>query len=128
MHTYTFHRLQLIVSVTLLYQSHLKPASRDSITLFDMSQQYLSIYEAAASCQERLRQCLKPLDFPALENDDWARKRLADFNLWASGSRALSKQRTLDERLATQPQAKKVVIDLLCLLEVFVQQCQSTGK
>ena len=92
-----------------------------------MSQPYRSIDEAATACRQHLQQ---RVDFSILSpsgDDEWARKRLADFNLWISSSGALAKH-SLDERLAAQPEARNVLVNLLCLLEVFLSQCQTTGE
>lgn len=92
-----------------------------------MSRPYSTIFEAATTCCLRLQQNTNAMDFPALVHDEWARKRLADFNLWASGSGALAKQRALDLRLVSQPQVKEVVINLLSLLETYLAKCQEAG-
>ncbi|KAG0648343.1 hypothetical protein D0Z07_5176 [Hyphodiscus hymeniophilus] len=91
-----------------------------------MSQPHRSIYEAATACKQCLQQIAELSGLSALAHDEWSHKRLADFNLWISGSGALAKH-SLDERLAAQPEVRKVLINVLCLLEVFLGQCQ-TGE
>jgi hypothetical protein len=92
-----------------------------------MSQPYHSIYEAAIACRQHLQQSVDFSRLPPLGDSEWARKRLADFNLWISSSGALAKH-SLDERLAAQPEARNVLVNLLCLLEVFLSQCQTTSE
>ncbi len=61
--------------------------------------------------------------------DEWARKRLGDFNLWASGSAALAKEHaSLDAKLSTTITTRRVFINLLCLLEALVVECQHQGE
>lgn len=51
--------------------------------------------------------------------------RLVDFNLWVSGSGALAKARmSLDVRLAEDPNVYAVILNLLCLLETLLGNCQ----
>ncbi|KAK2786998.1 hypothetical protein FQN52_007440 [Onygenales sp. PD_12] len=83
------------------------------------------IYDATIACRKTLQQCVK---LPALMNDEWARKRLAEFNLWAYGSGASSKERaSLDERLASKPDASVVVTNLIRLLQRLLVNCQRIG-
>ncbi|KAH6845817.1 hypothetical protein B0I37DRAFT_344991 [Chaetomium sp. MPI-CAGE-AT-0009] len=81
-----------------------------------------SIFEATSACRQRLRECI---DNPALMADEWSRKRLADFNLWASDSGALAKKRaSLDQRLEKHT-VREVIVNLLSLLESLLARCQS---
>lgn len=82
-----------------------------------------SIFEATLACRQRLRECI---DTPTLMVDEWPRKRLADFNLWASDSGALAKKRaSLDQRLADKPTVCEVILNLLNLLESLLARCAS---
>ncbi|KAK2800230.1 hypothetical protein FQN50_008194 [Emmonsiellopsis sp. PD_5] len=90
-----------------------------------MEGQARPIYHATIACRKTLQQCV---NLPALMNDEWARKRLADFNLWASGSGASAGERaSLDERLASKPDARVVVTNLLLLLQRLLVHCQRVG-
>ena len=61
--------------------------------------------------------------------NEWPRKRLADFNLWASDSGALAKKRaSLDQRLAEKHMVREVILNLLNLLESLLARCQSRGN
>ena len=85
-----------------------------------------SIYEASSACRKVLEQCL---DVESLMVDEWPRKRLADFNIWASGSGALAKKKaSLDQRLATKQNVYSVIINLLSLLESLIGECQRRGR
>ncbi|KAK1447344.1 protein kinase domain-containing protein [Colletotrichum melonis] len=89
-----------------------------------MALAYSSIYEASLSCRERLQECVAQ---PALMTDEWARKRLADFNLWAAGSGALARAHaSLDEQLSEKETVRSVLIDLLGLLEALTRRCLQT--
>ncbi|KAK3382917.1 hypothetical protein B0T24DRAFT_602981 [Lasiosphaeria ovina] len=92
----------------------------------DKPWEHRSIYEATSACRRRLRECI---DIPALMGDEWPRKRLADFNLWASDSGALAKQRaSLDQRLAEKQTVREVVLNLLGLLEGLLARCQDLAS
>ncbi|KAL4804113.1 hypothetical protein BDV18DRAFT_162522 [Aspergillus unguis] len=80
-----------------------------------------SIYEMTIACRSCLQQCI---DKQQLAEDEWARKRLADFNLWAAGSGASASDRaSLDQRLTRHPSVKSVVVNLLCLLQALLSRC-----
>lgn len=80
-----------------------------------------SIYEMAIACRMCLEQCV---DNQQLAEDEWARKRLADFNLWAAGSGASASGRaSLDQRLTSHPSVRSVVVNLLCLLQALLTRC-----
>ena len=92
----------------------------------DKPREHRSIYEATTACRQRLRECIGT---PALMGDEWPRKRLADFNLWASDSGALAKQHaSLDQRLAEKQMVREVVLNLLSLLEGLLARCQKLGE
>lgn len=85
-----------------------------------------SIFEATSACRQRLRECINN---PTLMVDEWPRKRLADFNLWASDSGALAKKRaSLDRRLAEKHTVREVILNLLNLLENLLARCLSLGR
>ncbi|KAK0672562.1 hypothetical protein QBC41DRAFT_19580 [Cercophora samala] len=82
-----------------------------------------SILAATSACRQRLTECIA---MPALMADEWPRKRLADFNLWASDSGAMAKQRaSLDRRLADKHTVREVTLNLLNLLENLLIRCKS---
>ncbi|KAK5000610.1 WD repeat-containing protein 88 [Elasticomyces elasticus] len=88
-------------------------------------EEQLSIFDAATVCHQRLRECL---EIPSLMERAWAENRLADFNLWAAGVGAFSQRKaSLDERLAFQPDAVAVVVNLLVLLAELVERCKELG-
>lgn len=60
--------------------------------------------------------------------NEWAENRLMDFNFWDSGVGASSTSRVcLDERLASQPAVRTVVVSLLSTLTIFVHDCIELG-
>lgn len=88
-----------------------------------MPQTHQTIYSVATSCQALLQTCAQT---PALMTDEWARRRVADFNLWASTSGASSKDSTsLDKRLESKVGVRNVVKNLLCLLEGLLRKSHS---
>ena len=104
----------------------LSSTQNDRISVFPVMENatgHRSIYEATLSCRQRLRQCT---DVPALMVEEWPRKRLADFNLWASDSGALAKQTaSLDQRLAEKQTVREVILNLLGLLEGLLGRLQN---
>lgn len=82
-----------------------------------------SISDLSQSCRQRLEACVA---LPALAaHKDSFRVRLADFNLWTSGSGALAKKRlSLDTRLADEPNAHAVILNLLSLMVTLLAKCQ----
>lgn len=85
-----------------------------------------TIYASSYACQARFRECL---EYPALSQNGWARKHLADFNLWTSGSGALAQQRaSLDQRLVSEKSTQTVIINILGLLESLIKTCQESAK
>lgn len=72
-----------------------------------------SIADVSQSCYRHLQACVA---LPALAaHKDSFLVRLADFNLWTSGSGALAKKKrlSLDTRLADEPEAHEVIVTLL---------------
>lgn len=58
-------------------------------------------------------------------HEDSFQMRLADFNLWASGSGALANRYwSLDTRLAEEPNVHAVILNLLRLLKKLLGKCQ----
>lgn len=84
-----------------------------------------TIREGSLSCHQRLEDCVASPGLMAL--DEWPRRRLADFNLWAYGSGALSKKMSLDQRLAEKPNVHAVVLNLLRLLETMLKKLRDQG-
>ncbi|KAF3912832.1 hypothetical protein AA313_de0202675 [Arthrobotrys entomopaga] len=81
-----------------------------------------AIRQAATSCQESLK---KSLEIPRLKENGWAENRLIDFNLWATGAGVSARGKlSLDERLASKPEVKETVINLLNLLQLFSESYQ----
>ncbi|KAL3482142.1 hypothetical protein BJX99DRAFT_252856 [Aspergillus californicus] len=89
------------------------------------SQQRL-INQETNTCRAYFEQCTQ---MPHLMEGEWARKRLADFNLWASGSGASGTERaSLDQRLIAIPTVKKVIVNLLALLGQLLIHCHRAGE
>lgn len=85
-----------------------------------------AIFEATAACLQSFTDCLA---VEALMKDEWAENRLADFNLWVSGTGASAGGRTsLDSRLALKPEAREVIANLLRLLTGVVDECKELGQ
>ncbi|KAK1148500.1 hypothetical protein N8T08_009505 [Aspergillus melleus] len=85
-----------------------------------------SIAQTAQRCIQGLTECLA---IPALMENEWAENRLADMNLWISGTGACARGRaSLDSRLASKPEARDVVTDLLRLLAAVIDECKSRGE
>ncbi|KAJ5174594.1 uncharacterized protein N7482_000471 [Penicillium canariense] len=84
------------------------------------------IEEAAQLCVERFTQCLK---VPALMENEWAENRLADMKLWISGTGACARGRAaLDSRLASRPEARDVIANLLHLLGTVIDDCRMQSQ
>ncbi|RTE68881.1 hypothetical protein BHE90_016738 [Fusarium euwallaceae] len=80
-----------------------------------------NIFDATAACRKSFVECQK---FQVLAKAEWAENRLADFNLWASGIGASTRNRaSLDARLALRPDARDVIVNLLRLLNAVVEGC-----
>ncbi|KAL4985725.1 hypothetical protein BDW68DRAFT_198581 [Aspergillus falconensis] len=80
----------------------------------------------AQQCIESFVQCL---EVPALNEDEWAENRLADMNLWISGTGACARGRaSLDSRLASRPEARDVIINLLRLLGTVIDECRMQSQ
>jgi hypothetical protein len=80
-----------------------------------------SIFDAAAICRAQLEQCDTR---PALNEDHWARNRLADFSLWNAGVGATAKKHmSLDVRLQNDDAARSVVIGILSTLTAWTKKC-----
>ncbi|KAL4780809.1 hypothetical protein BJX76DRAFT_34859 [Aspergillus varians] len=84
----------------------------------------LAIYDATLAC----RQVFQDLGaVPILE--EWAENRLADLNLWANGAGALKVGKaSLDARLSSNLDAKIFVVNLLRMLQGFVEKCAELGS
>ncbi|RJE23880.1 hypothetical protein PHISCL_03792 [Aspergillus sclerotialis] len=84
------------------------------------------ISEATSKCLRSFTACLS---VQALMQHEWAENRLADFNLWISGSGALAAGRaSLDSRLATRTDARDVITNLLRLLATIVDRCKMLAE
>ena len=85
-----------------------------------------AIFNATAACRKSFIACQ---DVDGLMKAEWAENRLADFNLWASGTGASGRSRaSLDARLALRPDARDVITNLLLLLNTAVEECIALGK
>lgn len=85
-----------------------------------------SISDIAQKCRDAFDACLA---LPALMEQEWAENRLADFNLWASGSGVFAKEKaSLDSRLTMDYDAKNLVVNLLITLLFCVGKCQKHGN
>ncbi|KAJ5398855.1 hypothetical protein N7465_009344, partial [Penicillium sp. CMV-2018d] len=81
------------------------------------------IKNAAQQCLEGFTQCL---EVPALKENEWAENRLADMNLWISGTGACARGRaSLDSRLVSRPEACDVIANLLRLLNTVIGECRT---
>ncbi|GAQ45149.1 hypothetical protein AKAW_06169 [Aspergillus niger] len=81
-----------------------------------------SIYEATLACCQVLRDSAA---VPALQ--EWAENCLADLKLWANGAGALKVGKaSLDSRLTSNPDAKVFVVNLLGMLQAFIEGCVET--
>lgn len=81
------------------------------------------IYEVILVCHRVFRHSAA---VPTLQ--EWAENRVADLNLWASGAGALRVGKAfLDARLFLNPDAKIFVVNLLGMLQAFVERCVETG-
>jgi hypothetical protein len=84
------------------------------------------ISEATDVCLQSFTNCL---EVEELLKDEWAENRLADFNLWVSGTGALAGRRaSLDHRLRTKPEACAVIANLLRLLAGTVDECKNLSQ
>lgn len=87
---------------------------------------FKTISQASAECLQSFTDCL---DVEPLGKEEWAENRLADFNLWVSGTGASAQKRaSLDSRLALEPQAREVILALLNQLTEAVGQCKALGE
>ncbi|GCB23186.1 hypothetical protein AAWM_06071 [Aspergillus awamori] len=83
----------------------------------------VTIYEATLACHRVFRDSAA---VPTLQ--EWAENRVADLNLWASGAGALKVgNASLDARLSSNPDAKIFLVNLLGMLQAFVERCVETG-
>ena len=83
------------------------------------------IFEATHKCLRSFTECL---EVKTLAKDEWAENRLADFNLWISGTGALAPSRaSLGSRLAHRPEVCDVIANLLDLLTGVVDECRKLG-
>ncbi|PYH72820.1 uncharacterized protein BO88DRAFT_318122, partial [Aspergillus vadensis CBS 113365] len=84
------------------------------------------IKEAAQQCVGLFTRCL---EIPPLMENEWAENRLADMNLWISGTGACARGRaSLDSRLASRPEAHDVIVNLLRLLSTMIDECLKQSK
>ncbi|CAI7654280.1 unnamed protein product [Penicillium bialowiezense] len=84
--------------------------------------------ESGGRIKQAAQQCIKGfircLDTPVLMENEWAENRLADMNLWISGTGACARGRaSLDSRLASKPEACDVIVNLLHLLDAIIEEC-----
>lgn len=83
----------------------------------------LAIYDATLACYHVFRDMGA---VPILE--EWAENCLADLNLWANGVGALKVGKaSLDARLSSNLDAKIFVVNLLGMLQGFVEKCGEIG-
>ncbi|KAK6347131.1 hypothetical protein TWF696_007210 [Orbilia brochopaga] len=84
------------------------------------------VRNAAVACQKSLERCLS---FPRLRESGWAENRLIDFNLWSKGAGVFAKGKlALDERLSSKPEVQKIVVNLLSLLNMFIENCLEKAR
>ncbi|KAK6523822.1 hypothetical protein TWF281_001790 [Arthrobotrys megalospora] len=84
------------------------------------------IHAAATACRKSLSRCLS---IPRLKENGWADNRLVDFNLWAAGAGVFAKGKlSLDQRLSTKPEVQNTLVNLLDLLQMFVENCHDQAK
>ncbi|KAJ5638441.1 hypothetical protein N7528_000831 [Penicillium herquei] len=84
-----------------------------------------TIAEVVQTCVDGLVECLV---VAALMKNEWAENRLADLNLWISGTGALARGRaSLDHRLATRPEVREVVLNSLRLLSTMIDECKEAS-
>ncbi|KAF3231758.1 hypothetical protein TWF128_004499 [Orbilia oligospora] len=80
-----------------------------------------TIREATIASRETLQRCL---EIPRLTRNGWAENRLLDFNLWCAGAGVFADGKlSFDHRLAPKPEIRGSIIDLLLLLNIFVEGC-----
>lgn len=85
-----------------------------------------TIADATIACRVGLELCM---DIEVLKSQGWAENRLADFNVWDSGLGASSNRRaSLEDRLASKPQVRTVVSNLLVLYKYSIDMCREIGK
>ncbi|KAF3926784.1 hypothetical protein ABW21_db0209275 [Orbilia brochopaga] len=79
------------------------------------------IRDIAVTCRKSLERCLGS---PRLRENGWAENRLVDFNLWSEGAGVLATGKlSLDERLSSKPEARKIISNLLSLMNMFIEDC-----
>ncbi|KAF3149919.1 hypothetical protein TWF569_004835 [Orbilia oligospora] len=84
------------------------------------------IRAATAECRKSLSTCLA---VSRLKEGGWAENRLIDFNLWAAGAGVSAKGKlSLDQRLSTKPDVQSTLVNLLKLLQMFVEDCRDLAK
>ncbi|KAF3315180.1 hypothetical protein TWF173_004071 [Orbilia oligospora] len=84
------------------------------------------IRAATAECRKSISTCLV---VPRLKEGGWAENRLIDFNLWATGAGVSAKGKlSLDQRLSTKPDVQSTLVNLLKLLQMFVEDCRDLAK
>ncbi|KAF3222638.1 hypothetical protein TWF106_005444 [Orbilia oligospora] len=84
------------------------------------------IRAATTECRKSLSTCLA---IPRLKEGGWAENRLIDFNLWAAGAGVSAKGKlSLDQRLSTKPDVQSTLVNLLKLLQMFIEDCRDLAK
>ncbi|RGP78855.1 calcium calmodulin-dependent kinase [Fusarium longipes] len=85
-----------------------------------------AIYDASSLCRRSLAECI---EIEELMRNEWAENRLADFNLWASGIGAsVHGKASLDARLASRPDARDAVANLLQVMNSAVEECKAAAQ
>ncbi|KAL3482044.1 hypothetical protein BJX99DRAFT_253167 [Aspergillus californicus] len=80
-----------------------------------------SISNATIACRQTFSAATR---ISRLMEGEWAENRMADFNLWAAGAGASTTGKaSLDYRLRTNPQALRIVTNLLLILKALVDDC-----
>ncbi|KAK6339373.1 hypothetical protein TWF718_008793 [Orbilia javanica] len=84
------------------------------------------IHAATAACRKSFSTCLT---VPRLKEGGWAENRLVDFNLWAAGAGVSAKGKlSLDQRLSPNPEVQRTIVNLLELLQMFVEDCRDLAN
>ncbi|KAL4778459.1 hypothetical protein BJX76DRAFT_362718 [Aspergillus varians] len=80
-----------------------------------------SIFDATTACRQIFVAATKT---PQLMKEEWAENLMADFNLWAASAGASTTGKaSLDYRLRTNPQALRIITNLLLILKALVEDC-----
>lgn len=87
-----------------------------------------NIDSVTRACLQRFEDCLS---VATLRRDEWAENRLAEFNFWIASVGALAPLKAgLDHRLqiANEIEVHFTIVQLLNLLNKFLENCYSIGK